>query len=79
MLLNKIYEIIKTEFDYLYENELELDTTFSELGFSSVNLMTLILCLEVEFNVIFDNDIIMNLESIREIYDYLHKEGITYE
>jgi acyl carrier protein len=58
-----------SEFKKVPPEEIQLDTTFEELGFDSLDGLNLIFELEEEFNVSVPDDKVQSMKSVREVVE----------
>lgn len=58
-----------SEFKKVPPEEIQMDTTFEELGFDSLDGLNLIFELEEEFNVTVPDDKVQSMKSVREVVE----------
>lgn len=58
-----------SEFKKVPPEEIQLDTTFEELGFDSLDGLNLIFELEEEFNVTVPDDKVQSMKSVRQVVE----------
>jgi acyl carrier protein len=70
-IFNRLTSVIKREFPGIKDIDMTKTSSFLELGLDSVGFMTLIVCIEEEFEINFTDDFIVNVTSVNDIYNYL--------
>lgn len=58
-----------SEFKKVPPEEIQMDTTFEELGFDSLDGLNLIFELEEEFNINVPDDKVQSMKSVREVVE----------
>lgn len=67
----KVLELIAEQFDVLIDN-LDEDTSFvDDLEADSIQIMELVMNIEDEFDVEIDEEDIMSMETIGDVFDYI--------
>ncbi len=71
MLTKKLIEIISTQFN-VNEKEINLDTSFKDdLNADSLDLVELIMALEDEFDLEFDDEDVDNIKTVGDAKNYI--------
>ena len=74
--LEKIKEIIIENCDWIEKDKIKEDTSFSQLGFDSMDAASIMLGIEEFYSIKIPNDEIHKLDSILSISNYLLNKNI---
>ncbi|NLC66889.1 MAG: acyl carrier protein [Clostridium sp.] len=76
MVFEKIQEVIMDKMG-LEKNEINLDSTFDDLGADSLDVVEIIMALEEEYDIEIDDEEAVDINTVGDVVNYL--EGILVD